>query len=216
MSAGDSPQDYYAEEGDWPPSRIVPFVKFVMRDAKKTFEGLRVTRTLRGVSVVADYPTQDFTGAWTVSLSGPKSVRIGAGTVNGLVPWLDGRDLEGLDEKGNAHSGGVPLLSLDDGPGTRRRSYIGILVRVVSETGKIDVDDRESITVDHRPSLHAAFSEGGAPDEESTGFWPLAQATWSADGDRVERLRQWAYFHYVHRFQRGDGGKPGRHWFRPA
>ena len=65
-------------------------------------------------------------------------------------------------------------------------------------------------------AMHAAFSEGGAPDEESTGFWPLAQATWSADGDRVERLRQWAYFHYVHRFQRGDGGKPGRHWFRPA
>lgn len=211
-----TPKDFHAEEGDWPPSRIAPFVRFVMRDARKTFAGVRVARTLNGVHVTASADTQSFSGAWTVTLSGLSSVRIGDGTVNGRVPWLDGRGLDGLDEEGEPHPEGVPLLSVSEGPGERRRSYVGVLVRIDPATGAMIAEDTESLTVAHRGTLHPTFAEGGAPDEESTGFWPLAQLHWSADGKRVERVRQWAYFHYVHRFQTGTGGKAGRHWFRPG
>lgn len=212
----DSPSDYHAEEGDWPPSRIVPFVRLVMRDVRKTFQGVRVNRTINGVHVVAESLPAVFVGAWPVTLSGPDTVRIGAGTVNGRVPWLAGRDLEGLDAEGTRHPEGIPLLSLESGPGERRRSYIGVVVTISRETGAMDVDLPESLTVAHRGDLPVAFLEGGAPDEETTGFWPLAQAQWSTDGKRVERVNQWAYFQYVHRFVAGEGTRPGRHFFRPG
>lgn len=211
-----SPTDFYAEEGDWPPSKIAPFVRFVMTDVRKTFAGVRVARTMNGVHVTADPKSKSFAGAWTVTLEGLERVRIGDGTVNGRVPWLDGRGLDGLDEEGEPHPDGIPILSVASGPGERRRSYVGVLVTIDPATGAMVEDDPESLSVVHRGTLHPAFAEGGAPDEESTGFWPLAQLQWNADGSRVERVRQWAYFHYVHRFQTGDGGRPGRHWFRPA
>lgn len=210
------PQDFYAREGDWPPSRIAAFARFVLDDTKKTFQGVRVNRGLSGVTVIADPDPVDFIGAWPVTVFGLQSVRIGPGTVNGRVPWLDGRDLEGLDEEGEAHPDGVPTLSLSEGPGERRRSYVGVRVTIDAATGAMDPATRENLTVEHRPSLHAAFLEGGAPDEEGSGFWPLAQIQWSADGQRVERVRQWACFDYVHRYQAGAGTRPGRHWFRPG
>lgn len=216
METGTTASDFYAQEGDWPPARIVPFVRFVMRDARKTFAGLRVARTLNGVHVTAEAESQNFSGVWPVTLSGLTRVRIGDGTVNGRTPWLDGRGLDGLDEDDEPHPEGVPTLSVAEGHGDRRRSYVGVLVKVLEKTGAMDEKDPEALTVAHRPSLHAAFAEGGAPDEEGTGFWPLAQLQWSSDGKRVERVRQWAYFPYTHRFQSGDGGRPGRHWFRPA
>lgn len=211
-----SPSDFYAEDGDWPPSRIAPFVRFVMREARKTFHGVRVNRTLNGVSVIAESVPQVFAGAWSVSVAGRTTVRVGDGTVNGRVPWLYGRSLDGLDSDGKTDPQGVPMLIIEGGPGERLRSYVCLRVVIDSKTGAMDVDVPESLTLAHRQTLHPAFAEGGAPDEERVGYWPLAQLQWSADGKRVERVRQWAYFNYVHRFQKSNDGRPGRHWFRPA
>lgn len=210
------PSDYYAADGDDPKPIIRRLVELVRRDSRKTFQGVTVQRSLNGVNVVAKERARVFTGAWYVTLGQSNSVQFSPGTVNGREARLDEITLDGFDLDGEPADAGRPSLNVEEGPNERQRSYVGILVRINPETGAMDPEDPEALTMAHRPTLHPAFGEGGAPDEEGAGFWPVAQLQWTADGKRIDRVRQWAYFDYTHRFVQPLGGGRGRHFFEVA
>lgn len=198
----------------WP--KLRRFIRFVLRDANRTFSGVRVHQRRTGKTILIDADTPAFAGVWRVSLPSTGRAQIAPGTVNGRQPMIGGVFLDGLDENGDPEKGGVPTLDLNAGPGDRRRSYVCLAVAIDPATGAMDPASEDALRIVHRPTLHEGFAEGGAPDEFGNGFWPIAQLTWSEDGERVERVRQWAWFPYTHRYVPGENGDPGRHWFRPA
>ena len=210
------PEDFYAATREEVIPKLQAFVRFVFWWIDQPIPGFIRRTTKRGQILIEEEEPLRFTGAFFVQSVGLLEVRFSPGTVNGMVPRIDEQFIDGVDEEGETYDDGVPTLSISEGPGDRRRSYVGIQVRITGETGAIDEEDPEALTMVHRPTLATTFSEGDAPDEEGTAFWPVAQITWADDGKRIERVRQWVYFDQVHRFVPGEDGRAGRHRFRPA
>jgi hypothetical protein len=205
-----------AEDGDLSEPIIRRFMRFVVRESRRQFTGFKRNVTANGTTLVEIPKKNTFKGAFTVSIRSGTRLVIGEGTVNGLLPRIGEVYIDGKDENGEDVPEGIPALDLDEGPGDRRRSYVCLRVRIDPATGAMNPDDPEALTIVHRQTLHPAFADGGSPDEEGAGDWPIAQLTWSANGIRVDRIRQWVFFDQTHRFEAGDGLRPGRHFFRPA
>lgn len=205
-----------AEDGDLSEPIIRRFMRFVVRDTNRQFTGFKRSVTAYGTTLVQIPKDPVFRGAFSVSLRSGTRLVIGEGTVNGLLPRIGEFYIDGKDENGDDVPEGIPALDLAEGPGDRRRSYVCLRVRIDPATGAMNPDDPEAVTIVHRPTLHPAFYDGGAPDEDGVGDWPIAQLIWSTNGIRVDRVRQWLFFDQTHRFEAGEGTRPGRHFFRPA
>lgn len=217
--AYERPSDFYGENGAIAFPKLRAFVRFVLSDAKRSFSGdIRIHRTAAGQNIIEESPAVPFTGAFSVSLVGSQKLSISEGFVNGRMPMIDGVFLDGTLRDGKTSEDGIPQLEITDDPSDRNRSWVGLLVQIDPETGAMDPEDENALTIAHRPELHEKFAEGGAPDEEGSAFWPLAHLHWSRDGKRIDRARQIAFFDQTHRFQAGDEEEEtkGRHWFRPA
>jgi hypothetical protein len=210
------PEDFYAATNEEVIPKLNAFVRYVAEWVATEFPGFTRRSTKTGQILIEEENERRFTGAFFVSVLGATRVRFSPGTVNGRVPVIAGRFIDGIDAEGDAYIEGVPTLDVREGPGDRRRSYVGIEVQIDAATGAMDEADPEALQMVHRQNLPAGFSEGGAPDEVARGFHPVAQLTWAADGRRIERVRQWVYFDQTHRYAPGEEGTRGRHWFRPA
>jgi len=188
------PEDYFAEDGQISDPLLKRFIRFVVQDAKRSFPGFRRHVTSRGTTLTAEAVDTAFRGMFTVRLRGVDTAVIGEGYVNGVIPRIGGDAIDGLDEDGERLKDGVPELDLSEGAGDRRRSYVCLRVRINPETGAMDLEDEESLTIAHVPTLHEKFFEGGAPDAGDVADWPIAQLHWNEEGDRITKVVQWIYF----------------------
>jgi len=193
------------------------FMEFVQNDQVTIVGGpVRVVRTAQGQSIIFEPESNRFVGAFRVSTVGPRTFRVGEGTVNGEVPILDGRDLAGLMPDGDPHPEGAPSLRVEGEPETRR-SWICLLVtEPPASSGGGDTVSSMSlgvvkggdppITIVHRIALPDKVPYG--LDEEGRGLRPIAQLTWNEDRTRVDRVRQILHFDQEYRAPKGSDPRP--------
>jgi hypothetical protein len=150
--------------------------------------GVQVLQTEEGTVISASATRSSFVGAFRVSRS-DRSVRVGLGFVNGVVPTINGKT---LDQK--------PLLALpkklpDDEP-----FFVFLQVKINEDSQRIDAEDKSAVTIGVGTKADAA--------EKGTGYHPIAVFYPVEGGD--PKLYQLAYFSYNHAYRNG------RHFFVPA
>jgi hypothetical protein len=201
------PEDFYAAEGEPIRPKLRRLVDFVLASSKLTVAGAaRVHQYREGRAVVMDPQATPFGGSFQVRVSGAREVTLGKGLVNGLVPRLHGRTIDGLDDNGKPHKEGVPRLELD-GPGDNLRSYVALRGAVDHATGEMDAEDKEAVTVVHVTEL--------ARESEFAELRPVAEVQW-VDRKRVKRVRRIVYFDQQFRYLAGKGEAPGRVQWGPV
>lgn len=181
---------------------------------------VRIVETSQGRSIIFEPDSNRFIGAFRVSSVGPLRFQIGEGMVNGEVPVIDGRDLAGLNAKGEPHPEGRPSLEIEDTP-EGRRSYICLQIANAPAEGGGGGDRATSLgvmspaqlaaegpalTVIHRKDLPKEVPYG--LDEEGRGLRPIAQLTWNESRSRVDRVRQILHFDQEYRPPRGSDPRP--------
>jgi len=164
--------------------------------------GVRLNRTPNGTYIIADLPSPSWNHPFQVRLA-EREVTVAFGTVNGLVPRIGGRTIDGLDENGRETE--PPRLRIEGGPNEDLRSWIVIDVRTGGESGELDPSDPEAVVIRHARALR--------PDDKTIGRHPLAMLLWAANGRRLVRSRQITHFSLGHHYRAGDGDTPGRHFF---
>jgi len=127
------PRDFYAEEGQ----AIIPvlnrFARFVKADSTISISGgARVMKMAKGRRVIYEPTPQSFPGSFRVSLLAANKMSVGEGLVSGLVPYMDGRRIDGLLETGEPDPEGKPSLLLD-APVSWDRSYVMLLARTTDD-----------------------------------------------------------------------------------
>jgi hypothetical protein len=135
-------------------------------------------------------------------LSG-KEVIVGMGTLNNRIPTINGVALDGAQA--------VPKLKLISGPNAELRSWVCLQVRVDRQTGEINTDDENALSIVHKNDI-----ESGLPSDGTVGLHALAMLVWNSDRSSVKRLHQVTHFHLQHRWLKGSDERAARHLFWPA
>lgn len=180
---------------------------------------VRVHQYEDGKEVVGEDLTQNFEGAFSVSLRGFTEVMVGVGTVNLVVPMIGGVRLDGTRKDGSRAPEGPPMLSIKEGGDKESRgSWVCIKVKALGEAGEgFDPEDEEALTIAHLKTLEPGIAEGpGYPEAgELVGYRPLAHLQWDDLAKRPLRVRQIRFFDQEYEFIKQQG-RPGRHEFAPA
>jgi hypothetical protein len=160
-----SPRDFHAEEGAPIAPALRRFARYVLRDAAVTISGgARVMKTERGRRVVYEPVAEGFPGSFLVRILGSTELGIGEGLVSGLVPYLAGKRLDGLDDEGAPLPEGKPTL-ICEAPETADRSYVVLWCRhdASGEVGEsIEQDSGEpGAEIVHLEELPAGMREEG-------------------------------------------------------
>jgi hypothetical protein len=158
-------------------------------------KGVRVNKSSLGLTIVADSGSSAFVGAFKVRLSGAAAVTVGAGTVNGLTPKINGLAIDGLDASGK-QSAPPKLAIAQDGS----RSWVCIRAKV-SDDLQLDPEDNEALTIEHvtDPLLIAR--------QRAEGLHVLAVIVWK---DKRPALRQVVFHDQKHIAEQG------KHYFSQA
>lgn len=166
--------------------------------------GVRLTRTPNGTYVVADLKSNPWNHPFKVRLAN-REATIGFGTVEGLVPRIGTKTIDGLDASGKETE--PPKLQLTGEPNEDLRSWVVVEVKVAAEGGEIDPGDSEAVTIRHVREL--------GPEDPTIGRHPLAMLIWASNGTTILRARQITHFHLSHLYvvDRGAEERPGRHLF---
>lgn len=169
--------------------------------------GVRLQRTPNGTYVIADLKANPWNHPFKVRFS-DREATIGFGTVQDVVPRIEGKRLDGMDDKGR--EGETPTLRLTGEPNEELRSWIVVEVQVDPKSGEIDPENEEAVTIRHVRELRASTAE--------VGRHPLAMLVWAPNRATIVRARQITHFHLRHLFvpQQGSGGEDkrgGRHLF---
>jgi hypothetical protein len=185
-----SPRDFHAREGQ----PIIPvlrrFVRYVLRDARVTITGdARIMKTEQGRRVIYDPAPQSFPGSFRIALPGGNRIRVGEGLVSGLVPYLDGRRIDGLDEEGEPDPKGVPTLLCEPFE-DKDRSYV-VLFASHTEEGEVD----ETIVQDSGdPAVVIVHLEELPPGMREEGRVARLLAVLYWQGEQIRSVRQVAWF----------------------
>ena len=146
-------------------------------------------KTQKGRRVIYEPTPQTFPGSFKVSLPGGNKIAVGDGLVSGLVPYMDGRRIDGQTEEGEAHPLGKPTLLLE-APLSWDRSYVMLLVKVdaAGEIGEVknQTPDDPIVEIVHREEL-----PGGMREEGKVGRL-VAVIYWGAG--RIRSVRQVVYY----------------------
>jgi len=105
----------------------------------------------------------------------------------------------------------VPKLKLASGPNAELRSWVCLQVRVDLQSGEINTDDENAVSIVHKKDI-----ENDLPSDGSIGLHALAMLVWNSDRSSVKRLHQVTHFHLQHRWLKGTDQQPSRHLFWPA
>lgn len=208
------PEDFHAREDEPVRPKLAAFARFVIEQAVTQLSGARILQTRHGRIVTFEPLPVAFSGSFHVSIAGRELVSVAPGLVNGAMPIIEGVYLDGTGLDGEPSAIRIPRLDCASGPGERRRSYVGIRLAFVPGSTNFDPEDPYALQMVHRGDLPAGFSEGGAPDEGGTAFWPVAVLRWSEDGMRIEQVRQISFFDKTHRYVVIE--QRGRHFFDVA
>lgn len=194
-----------------PGEPVLPAWKRLLEWAKQfrlfAGRGVRLQRTPNGTYVIADLKSNPWNHPFKVRLA-EREATVGFGTVQDVVPRIDGKRLDGIDEKGR--EGEVPLLKIEGEPNDELRSWIVVEVKVDPKSGEIDPGNEEAVVIRHVRELRAS-----TPD---VGRHPLAMLIWAPNGTEIVRSRHITHFHLRHLFVARQGseeteGESGRHLF---
>lgn len=194
-----------------PGEPVLPAWKRLLEWAKQfrlfAGRGVRLQRTPNGTYVIADLKANPWNHPFKVRLM-DREATIGFGTVQDVVPRIEGKRIDGIDEKGR--EGDPPKLRLTGEPNAEGRSWIVVEVRVDPKSGEIDPEDEEAVVVRHVRELRSSTSE--------IGRHPLAMLIWSTNRSSIVRARQITHFHLRHLFVPQQSSDPqerrgGRHLF---
>ncbi len=195
-------RELYVQRGD----AILPAWNKLLNWAKQfrvlAGRGIRLTRTPNGTYIVADLQASTWDHPFRVMLSG-KEVTVGTGTLNNRIPTINGVPLDGAQA--------VPKLKLASGPNAELRSWVCLQVRVDLQSGEINTDDENAMSIVHKNNI-----ENGLPSDGIIGLHALAMLVWNPDRSSVKRLHQVTHFHLQHRWLKGTNQQPARHLFWPA
>ena len=172
-----------------------------------TSGNVRVHRSPGQTSVVAETQPALFKGAFAVRISGLQAT-LGDGLLNGLVPTINGKPMDGVDASGA--QGARPVLDLASGPNARLRSWIALKV-TGSDTGEIDPNDPTAVQVIHTNDLQP----GTGNQAPGTGLHALAMLVWT-DQSAINRVRQIVYFSQQHAYRPKTASRPAQHLFWSA
>ena len=163
--------------------------------------GVRVHQGPEGTAVVASGTGGSYTPRFLVGISG-KEATIGLGTVNGLVPTINGIALDGITASGATVT--VPHLKLT-APNAQLRSWIVVQVQIDPESKVVRDDVEDAITLLHTDDLKAV------PGDDF-GWHPVGLITWA---DRRTPQRAWnvTKLDLTHVYLTGSAGQKGRHFF---
>jgi len=195
-------RELYVQRGD----AILPAWNKLLNWAKQfrvfAGRGIRLTRTPNGTYVVADLQASTWDHPFRVTL-GSKELTIGMGTLNNRIPTINGVALDGAQA--------VPKLKLASGPNAALRSWVCLQVRVDRQSGEINTDDENAVSIVHRNDI-----ENDLPSDGTVGMHALAMLVWNPDRSSVKRLHQVTHFHLQHRRLKGTDQQLARHLFWPA
>jgi hypothetical protein len=213
-------RDFFGANGAVATETLRAFEAFVKSQGVVSVSGnVRVHQYVDGKSIVGETSRANFSGAFEVTRKGARSITVGIGRVNGVMPRIGGIYLDGTDADGNPARGGVPALDLEGGDPETRRSYVCIRVESRGVEGRetlgFDPEDEEALTIVHRLTLKTGTGPGYEDDGDGVGYRPVAELAWDARGERLLSLRQILRFDQEYAFKPQEGG-PGRHLFSPV
>lgn len=184
---------------------LVSFIRhLIARLQQMTGPGIRRQVTGDGFYFIADLQQAAWPHPWRVSVS-DLGATIERGTLENIVPMIDGVRIDGSTDTGGPGHYPAPILHLKDGPGDSLRSFVCLECTVLDETtGEIDP---ASVIITHRQTLEA--------ESELTGIKVLAELIWS-DAKTVRSVFDVAMFNLQHEFEPASDGGAARHVFSPA
>lgn len=159
-----NPKDFYADEGQGIIPLLNRFARFIRQDSTISISGeARVMKMAKGRRVIYEPAPQTFPGSFKVTPGAGNRITVGEGLVSGLVPYMDGRRIDGLTEEGEPDPQGKPTLLLE-APLSWDRSYVMLLVNV-DAAGEIAEQSPDSPVAEivHREELPAGMVEEGRP-----------------------------------------------------
>jgi hypothetical protein len=180
-----NPRDFYADVREPVQPVLRRFVRYVLRDAKISVQGpARVISTRMGKQVIYEPPRQVFPGSFQARKAGVTFLEISDGLVGGLVPYLDGRPLDGLDKDGEPLPEGKPRLECKP-PEQGDRSYVLLWAR---HDGRGELDD--SLALIYEPAAVIEHETELPPGMREEGRVARLVAVVYWQGGQIIRLRQ--------------------------
>ena len=174
------------------------FSRFVFSQTNVTIQGpAQVISTTRGKQVIFEPETVVFPGSFQVRKVGPKTISVGEGRCNGLVPYMGQgsysgmRRIDGLDENGDPHPEGKPILICRE-PVTGDRTYL-VLWAQHNESG--DVDEAMMVQSKENPASYIENINYGVPEGmrgEVLVARLLAVLYWK--NGNIEKIRQVVWY----------------------
>ena len=166
--------------------------------------GVRLNRTPNGTYVVADLKANPWNHPFKVRLA-EREAAVGFGTVNGIVPRIGGKTIDGLDATGRETE--PPKLPLTGEPNEDLRSWVAVDVKLAPESEEIDPDDPDAAKISHVRDLK--------PESKEVGRHPLAMLIWASNRTTIVRARPITHFNLRHLYvvDRAAEERPGRHLF---
>jgi hypothetical protein len=192
-----NPDDFHAEDGELVVPALKSFSRFIFSQTNVTIQGpARVISTTRGRQVIFEPETVVFPGSFQVSKVGPKTISVSEGRVNGLVPYmwypLPRRRIDGLDDEGNPHPEGKPVLECSE-PEKGDRTFV-LLWAQHNESG--DLDQSMMVQDGENPSSEIADYERPELPEgmRGDGFVARIVAVLYWNKGQIEKIRQVVWY----------------------
>jgi hypothetical protein len=189
-----NPKDFHAEDGELVVPALKSFSRFIFSQTNVTIQGpAQVISTTRGKQVIFEPETVVFPGSFQVSKVGPKTISVSEGRVNGLVPYMGfpRRRIDGLDDEGNPHPEGKPVLECKE-PKTGDRTFV-LLYAQHNESG--DLDESMMLQNTENPPSEILHEHVGLPKGMSDDgiLWRLVAVLYWNKG-QIEKIRQVVWY----------------------
>jgi hypothetical protein len=189
-----NPKDFHAEDGELVVPALKSFSRFIFSQTNVTIQGpAQVISTTRGKQVIFEPETVVFPGSFQVSKVGPKTISVSEGRVNGLVPYMGfpRRRIDGLDDEGNPHPEGKPVLECKE-PKTGDRTFV-LLYAQHNESG--DLDESMMVQNTENPPSEILHEHVGLPKGMSDDgiLWRLVAVLYWRNGN-IEKIRQVVWY----------------------
>ena len=196
-----NPDDFHAQDGELVVPALKSFSRFVFSQTNVTIQGpAQVISTTRGKQVIFQPETVVFPGSFQVRKVGPKTISVGEGRCNGLVPYMgEGllesasglRRIDGLDDNGDPHPEGKPVLKCTE-PVTGDRTFL-VLWAQHNESG--DVDEAMMVQSKENPASDIEHLNDGLPEGmRGEGFVARLLAVLYWKNGNIEKIRQVVWY----------------------
>lgn len=206
------PKEIEASKGDSILPKWQALLAFIKNTGIVVGPGVKVTQGPNGTYVDAESNFRPWTHPFKVSTDG-STVRVRAGLVNGVAPYIGKVRITGVDDDGKK----VEVPELDIKHDGTLITYVNLVLITPADGDIVIVDSPETIFIEHSTSVPKNFAGGGVTQSLGRAVYPLAALYW--DEKNIFRQRfQIVHHNLGHRFiqSKPQEGIPGRHLFWAA